>query len=80
MTPNGLEMRRNSAWLIALAAQEPPGHEGRFTCFYSNCDNIVFPPATATLAGADNRHLPGVAHVHMVGHEEPWLETMRWLS
>ena len=27
---------------------------------------MVFPASTATLAGADNRHLPGVAHVDMV--------------
>jgi pimeloyl-ACP methyl ester carboxylesterase len=38
----------------------------RFVCFYSHCDNIVFPPSTATLSGADNRHLPGVAHLALV--------------
>jgi predicted alpha/beta hydrolase family esterase len=80
VTPNGLQMRRNSTWLQALAAREPAGHAARFTCFYSHCDNIVFPPTTATLAGADNRHLPGVAHVHMATRAEPWEEAMRWLS
>ena len=38
----------------------------RFVCFYSHCDNIVFPPSTAILSGADNRHLPGVAHLALV--------------
>ncbi|MBK6471642.1 MAG: permease [Betaproteobacteria bacterium] len=76
---NGRQMQQGSAWLAALAAREPPGRWQRFTCFYSHCDNIVFPPDTATLAGADNRHLPGVAHVHMADHPAPWAELQRWL-
>ena len=59
-------MRQRSAWLQALAAREPADHAARFTCFYGHADNIVFPAHTATLAGADNRHLPGVAHLDMV--------------
>ena len=73
-------MRRASPWLRALAAREPAGRAARFTCFYSHCDNIVFPPATATLPGADNRHLPGVAHVHMAEMREPWDELLRRLQ
>jgi triacylglycerol esterase/lipase EstA (alpha/beta hydrolase family) len=80
LTPNGRQMRLDSRWLKALAAREPAGHGARFTCFYSHCDNIVFPPATATLPGADNRHLPGMAHVHMVDQPEPWAELQRWVS
>jgi triacylglycerol lipase len=80
LTRNSQQMRRHSRWLEALAAQEPAGRARHFTCFYSHCDNIVFPPMTATLAGADNRHLPGVAHVHMVEHPEPWNELLRWVS
>jgi triacylglycerol lipase len=80
MTPNGLQMRRHSTWLQALAAHEPAHHAARSTCFYGHCDNIVFPPATAALQGADNRHLSGVAHVHMVTRPEPWEEAWRWLS
>lgn len=80
LTPNARQMRRASTWLKALSAQEPPGRAARFTCFYSHCDNIVFPPATATLPGADNRHLPGVAHVHMAEMQEPWDELLRLLG
>ncbi len=80
LTPNGRQMRRASRWLQALAAREPVGHGARFTCFYSHCDNIVFPPATATLPGADNRHLIGVAHVHMADRPEPWEELQRWIG
>ena len=50
-------------WLASLAAQEPAGRRALFTCFYSNCDNVVFPASTATLAGADNRFVAGRAHV-----------------
>ena len=80
LTRNSQQMRRASRWLQALAAHEPAEQARHFTCFYSHCDNIVFPPTTATLAGADNRHLPGVAHVHMVGHPEPWNELLRWIN
>lgn len=80
MTPNARQMRQGSPWLQALAAREPVGRGARFTCFYSHCDNIVFPPRTATLAGADNRHLSGVAHVHMAERPEPWEELQRWLK
>ena len=80
VTANGRQMRRDSRWLQALAAREPAGRAARFTCFYSHCDNIVFPPSTATLAGADNRHLPGVAHVHMADRPEPWQALQRWIA
>jgi triacylglycerol lipase len=80
LTPNGHQMQRQSAWLQALALREPAERSALFTCFYSHCDNIVFPPSTATLAGADNRHLAGVAHVHMASRPEPWEEALRRLS
>ena len=80
LTRNSRQMRRGSNWLLTLAAREPSGRAERFTCFYSHCDNIVFPAATATLKGADNRHLGGVAHVQMADRPEPWLELLRRLD
>jgi len=80
VTTNGHQMQPGSAWLRALAAREPGHRATQFTCFYSHCDNIVFPPSTATLLGADNRHLPGVAHVHMASRPEPWRELERRLN
>jgi triacylglycerol lipase len=77
---NGRQMRLNSSWLQALAQREPPLRAAHCVCFYSHCDNIVFPPTTATLVGADNQHLVGVAHVHMVDHPGPWEETLRHLA
>ena len=36
-----------------------------FTCYYSACDNIVFPASTAVLPGARHVLLEAVAHVDM---------------
>ena len=80
MTHNARQMQRGSAWLRTLAAREPPNRPASLTCFFSHCDNIVFPPRCAVMPGAEQRHLPGVAHVHMVDHPEPWLELQRRLA
>ena len=69
-TPNTRQMREGSGWLQQLAAQEPPERYRRFVCYWGHCDNIVFPASTATLPGADNRHVAGVAHVDMAFHPE----------
>ena len=70
---NAQQMHPDNAWLKQLAQDEArivtsSGRRvteiySRFTCYYSHCDNIVFPIATATLQGADNRHVPATAHV-----------------
>ncbi|MFT4243764.1 MAG: alpha/beta fold hydrolase [Acidovorax sp.] len=62
---NGRQMNLSSDWLQALLRAEPPGRAALFACWYSNCDNIVFPAHTAALAGADNRFAPGLGHVQM---------------
>ena len=79
VTRNGKQMRLENAWLQQLAGKETAQRMAQFTCFYGHCDNIVFPASTATLAGADNRHVPGTAHVHMVFHAEVFKEVWRWL-
>jgi triacylglycerol lipase len=68
LTPNARQMRPDSRWLLALAADETAQRRALFTCFFGHCDNIVFPASMATLAGADNRHVPGIAHVHLAFH------------
>lgn len=80
LTPNGIQMRRGGGWLEALAAREPAHRRERFTCFYGHCDNIVFPPSTATLAGAHNIHLAGTAHVHMAFHPVVFAAVCGWLG
>ncbi|HOM13186.1 MAG TPA: alpha/beta fold hydrolase [Rubrivivax sp.] len=80
LAANARQMRWHSPWLSALAAAEPGARYRRFTCFYGHCDNIVFPCSTATLAGADNRHLRARAHVHMVRHPAVLAEVLAQLE
>lgn len=68
-TANGRQMRMHGEWLRTLGTEERLDGQ-RFTCWYSNCDNVVFPPAAATLPGADNRLLPGAAHVDLAFRPE----------
>jgi pimeloyl-ACP methyl ester carboxylesterase len=62
---NGRQMRLQSDWQTQLDHGMPANRHALFTCWYSNCDNIVFPTSTATLPGADNRLVRGAAHVQM---------------
>lgn len=62
---NTRQMRLQSDWQRQLDHGMPEGRHALFTCWYSNCDNIVFPTSTAMLAGADNRQVPAAAHVQM---------------
>jgi triacylglycerol esterase/lipase EstA (alpha/beta hydrolase family) len=62
------QMRHGSEWLAELERRDATTKRTRVVCFWSHCDNIVFPTRTATLAGADNRHLGGTPHVAMVFH------------
>ena len=65
-TTNGMQMRQNSPWLQALAASEGAAQRALFSCWYSDCDNIVYPTRSATLDGAENHLLHGLGHVHML--------------
>ena len=74
---NGRQMRQGSDWLRQLETPstdtglKPPNQPQSqqaselFTCWYSNCDNIVFPASTAMLSGADNRFVQGAAHLQL---------------
>lgn len=74
---NAREMQQGSGWLQRLREAEAPGLYRHFTCFWSHCDNIVFPASTATLPGADNRHVPAVAHVDLINVPEVFAEVVR---
>jgi len=74
---NARQMRPNSEWQRALVRREPTSRHARFTCFYSNCDNIILPASSATLEGAENRHLAGVAHVHFARQEVVFREVLQ---
>ena len=69
-TPNGRQMRLDSDWLRDLARHETLHPLPATTCWYSNCDNIVFPAATAALEQADKRFIPGQPHVALAFHPQ----------
>jgi hypothetical protein len=77
-SPNGRQMRLAGPWVDELARREPAPRPP-FVCFHGACDNIVFPASTATLPGADNRHLAGIAHVDMAYDDAVFDEAMRRL-
>lgn len=62
---NTHQMQRLGAWTRQLAKDEPATRYAKFTCWYSNCDNIVVPTSTAMLPGADNRLVTAQGHVSM---------------
>jgi pimeloyl-ACP methyl ester carboxylesterase len=68
LSPNTRQMREGNEWLCALAGSERAERRRLFTCYFSHCDNIVFPASNAMLPDAENRHVPGVAHVHLAFH------------
>jgi triacylglycerol esterase/lipase EstA (alpha/beta hydrolase family) len=62
---NTQQMQRLGTWTMQLAKDEPATRYAKFTCWYSNCDNIVVPTSTAMLPGADNRFVTAQGHVSM---------------
>ncbi len=77
---NTRQMRLDSPWQRALSSREKAARFTRFTCFYGHCDNIVFPASSATLPGADNRHVAACAHVQMVHQDVVFNEVLRWVG
>jgi triacylglycerol esterase/lipase EstA (alpha/beta hydrolase family) len=77
---NAAQMCEGSDWLRALATTHEKAARTPTLCFWSRCDNIVFPTANATLAGADNRELAGAAHVAMAFHPSIIEEVLRSAS
>ena len=77
---NGRQMRLLSDWQSQLDQGMPQDRHALFTCWYSSTDNIVFPVSTATLPGADNRLVCGVAHVQMAFMPEIMHSTLAMLG
>lgn len=67
---NGRQLSLGNPWLEQLGQGAPDGAGAPFTCWYSNCDNMVFPVSSATLPGADNRLLPGAGHLALAYRPE----------
>lgn len=64
-----IQMREDSSWLQRLGS---PPSDVAFSCWWSCCDNIVFPFPVATLPGQDAHRLDDVAHVQLVFDERVW--------
>jgi hypothetical protein len=73
---NARQMHLRSDWLAQLASDEQRRPLPPTTCWYSDCDNIVFPVTTATLPNADNRFLPGQPHVSLAFRPEVLAATL----
>ena len=74
---NGRQMQPNSEWLHSLLHRETPAQRERTVCWYSECDNIVIPAASATLRGADNRRIAAAAHIELAFHHDVITAVMR---
>ena len=77
MAVNARQMRVGSDWMTALAAREPPTLPDLITSWWSECDQIVYPPPAAVFPGSEARQLRGVGHIALTAREEIWNE-IRW--
>lgn len=77
LATNSTQMRIGAEWQRTLCRSERREVHARFICFYSNCDNMILPPSNATLTGADNRHIPGCAHVDLAFHPDIMAEAVK---
>lgn len=77
---NGRQMRPGHPWLAALDAAWRRGVGVGWTAWVSDCDAIVFPPASGWLEGADNRLLHGRGHVEMAFDDRLLGDTLEKLT
>ena len=67
---NAVQMRRDSAWLASLAANEANLQRQLFSSIYSVHDNIVAPQESSDLPGARNLVFAAIGHVALGRHPE----------
>lgn len=77
---SGRQMALGSDWLRQLEMDSRRQPQPGFTCWYSNCDNVVFPSSSATLPAAQNRLVVGAAHVDLAFHPQVVRETLSLLD
>jgi len=76
-TINARQMRMSSPWMQALVDKEPATLQGLITSWWSECDQIVYPPPTAVYPGSEAKQLRGVGHIALTAREEIWKEIRR---
>ena len=79
-TASGRQMRVGTEWLAQMSSEHASAQKVAFTCWYSDCDNVVFPISTATLPGADNRQAGARGHVEMAFDARIQRETLALLD
>jgi pimeloyl-ACP methyl ester carboxylesterase len=79
-SPAALQMRPGSDFLRALAQRESTERLKRLTCYWSVCDNIVFPASHATLAGAQNIAVPDLPQVGLADAPKIFEEVLERLN
>lgn len=77
---SGRQMALGGDWLQQLEIDSRRQPQPGFTCWYSNCDNVVFPSSTGTLPAAQNRLVAGAAHVDLAFHPQVMRETIALLD
>jgi triacylglycerol esterase/lipase EstA (alpha/beta hydrolase family) len=77
---NAVQMRRDSAWLRALAASENAATRAVVTSIYTHHDNIVAPQDSSRLEGARNLEFGGVGHVALGSDARVLAAVMRELA
>ena len=77
MAVNARQMRVDSEWITGLAGREPATLPGLITSWWSECDQIVYPPPTAVYPGSEAKQIRGVGHIALTAREEIWNE-IRW--
>ena len=78
LTANARQMRMGGQWQASLVGAAP--HAARFTCWWSACDQVVFPPPVAEMPGAESRPIHGVAHLSLIEQPEIWDDLLRRLN
>lgn len=76
----GRQMREDSEWLRSLRERERAEDARHFLCWRSLTDHVVFPPANATLEGADNRLLRSAGHVDLAFQPRVMTESLDWIA
>ena len=77
LAPNARQMRMGCAWMTELAGREPPRLYDLITSWWSECDQIVYPPPSAVFPASEAKQLRGVGHIALTGREEIWNEIRR---
>ncbi len=78
-SPAAIDMRQGSDFLRQLMSRETEARRSRLTCYWSVCDNVVFPANTATIPGARNIAVSGRPHVGLAHAPEIFEDVLQRL-